>query len=746
MNDPDFLYQLIPAVYREQDAAHGYSLRALLRIVAEQSDIISADIERLWDNSFIETCDPWVIPYIGDLVSNKLLHDASRLRGPDTARELFTDLVGPTLRPGIAVRTRADVAKTIYYRRRKGTVPMLEELARDVTGWAAHAVEFFELLVWSQNVNHIRLHSGGTPDLRKVERADRVNGAFDEFAHTVDVRYPAQLEGWHNIRNIGFFVWRLRSYPLVNVPARVATQPWQFHFSPLGGQAPLFTRLRREGDEAGLATELHVHGPIRPAAFFEDVQRYQALLPPRPDFTDYYGLFDVFGGSAMQPHPLASFMIIRDGVPVPPLDIRCMNLETWVQPTGAHVGVDVRRGRIAFGPLVEPAQGVDVFYHYGFSADLGGGPYSRRNWIVDPQLPDLRLTVRDGAVAPEFSTLDLALSEWVTQGRPSTVISIQDNRAYDLTAPIILSGGTLAIEAADGARPLIQPNGGVITVQGSSAQAELTLSGLLVEGAVRIEGDARRLRILHTTLVPGRALTEDGLPASTDPGIEVNATDPAGDLINTRLRVEIAFSIVGPIRLPNRAEGVWLLDSIVDGLGTAAICAIGTTDGYGPPGFLERCTIFGRSFFQALPMASETIFSGVVRCARRQSGCVRFSYVPFGSATPRRYRCQPDLEIATRTSAAEKAKGSPLTPLEKNAIRVFVRSWLVPNFTATLYGQPGYAQLRLFSRRQIAEGAEDESEMGVFCHLKQPQRATNLRIRLEEYLPFGLDPGVIHVT
>src|SRR5262249_8365604 len=144
--------------------------------------------------------------------------------------------------------------------------------------------------------------------------------------------------------------------------------------------------------------------------------------------------------------------------------------------------------------------------------------------------------------------------------------------------------------------------------------------------------------------------------------------------------------------------------------------------------------------------ASETIFTDVVRCARRQSGCVRFSNVPFGSATPRRYRCQPDLEIAMGISAAEKAKGSPLTPLEKNAIRVFVRSWLVPDFTATLYGQPGYAQLRLFSHRQIAEGAEDESEMGVFCHLKQPQRATNLRIRLEETVPFVLDPGVIQVT
>ena len=31
--------------------------------------------------------------------------------------------------------------------------------------------------------------------------------------------------------------------------------------------------------------------------------------------------------------------------------------------------------------------------------------------------------------------------------------------------------------------------------------------------------------------------------------------------------------------------------------------------------------------------------------------------------------------------------------------------------------------------------------MGAYCHLKQPQRESNLRIRLDEYLPFGLEPG-----
>ncbi|HEY5912878.1 MAG TPA: hypothetical protein VJA21_19985, partial [Verrucomicrobiae bacterium] len=184
--------------------------------------------------------------------------------------------------------------------------------------------------------------------------------------------------------------------------------------------------------------------------------------------------------------------------------------------------------------------------------------------------------------------------------------------------------------------------------------------------------------------------------------------------------------------------------SIIDGLGRAAIAATNTNDQPGPPGTLERVTIFGRSFFSKLPLASEVIFTESVFSDQDQDGCVRFSYVDDGSVTPRRHRCQPDLEIATRIERAEKA--GPITPAEKAALIAQVRARVVPSFTSFHYGDPGYAQLRLKSPVEIRTGAEDGSEMGVFCHLKQPQRETNLRIRLEEYLPFGLDPGIIFVT
>src|SRR5512143_2353593 len=69
MNDTiDRLYNLLPAVHRMRDADQGEPLRALLRVIASQVNVIEDDISGLYDNWFIETCEDWVVPYIGQLV------------------------------------------------------------------------------------------------------------------------------------------------------------------------------------------------------------------------------------------------------------------------------------------------------------------------------------------------------------------------------------------------------------------------------------------------------------------------------------------------------------------------------------------------------------------------------------------------------------------------------------------------------------------------------------------------------
>ena len=341
-NSEDFLYRLLPAIYHIRDKEQGYPLRAFLHILSREADIIKDDIRHLYENFFIDTCDDWIIPYIGDLIGVTPLHEVTQ-------------------------SNRVDVAKTIYYRRRKGTLPMLEELADDVTGWNCHAIPFFSLLLWTQNLNHQRyqlsfdistdkqnpcaLNSVGTVHLRNTNALDKLNGPFDVISHTIDVRSNRQNEGWYNIKNIGFFLWRLRSYRLSQVRARQSkTHMGCYHFSPLGNPLPLFKRHDPETNEMGITKEINIQGPIRPIDFYFHTH-------------DYYGKDKSIYIEKVKGQNKSA--ISND-------EIICKNLKTWNRPPKNKVAIDVYRGRIAFAETDPMPDYLIVSFWYGFSTNLGG--------------------------------------------------------------------------------------------------------------------------------------------------------------------------------------------------------------------------------------------------------------------------------------------------------------------------------------------------------------------------------------
>ena len=729
----DRLYDLLPVLHRQLDLDEGRPLQNLLRAIGEQAEILEQHIDRMWDDFFIETCDDWVIPYIGDLVDNDLLHDTG-------------------------ARRRVDVARTIYYRRRKGTLPMLEELARDVTGWGAHAVEFFELLGWTQHLDHLRPQAAWA-DVRDIDRMDRVDGPFDEVSHTVDIR----PDGRYAITSIGFFLYRLRSYPHqgtvltdgggvehdVRHQPRVAGAPHLFHVSSLGAPAPVFNRWRREGDEDGLATEPFVPGPIRPLAFWRDLAVLDESPPGSPM---YYGAATLAGaqldecdlstGGEPSGGALAVFV---DGLEVPADRILCKQLATWeAPPPGSDlVAIDVRLGRIAFAPDAD-VDDVTVEYHSGFSGDVGGGPYDRRRPLDDDMtrrwgpdtiaVPDALGTtpITVGAVAQDHTSIADAVLEWQSgvAPLPPVVVHVVDDRTYVEDIAIDVGDAVqVVVQAANNRRPTVI---GDITITGDQPDAVVRLDGLVVEGRLRIEGNVGLVVVRHCTFVPGVALDEDGEP--TLPGEASVVADVAADEIS--LEIDIVSSIVGPIRVPLECELVTVRSSIVDGLarlgGPAAYARTGTDDESAGPIEVIESTVLGPVHARRMPYASEAIFVGGVRVERTQEGCVRFSYVPPGSVTPRRYQCQPDLALDDGTLTA--------------AQRVRIEARLRPSFTSIHFHDPGYTQLGHHCPPEIREGAESGAEMGVWSSLRNPQRETNLRIRLAEYLPFGLDPVLIHVT
>ena len=129
----------------------------------------------------------------------------------------------------------------------------------------------------------------------------------------------------------------------------------------------------------------------------------------------------------------------------------------------------------------------------------------------------------------------------------------------------------------------------------------------------------------------------------------------------------------------------------------------------------------------AAELAENCIFNDCLNVARRQLGCMRFCSVPVHCRTPRRYNCQPDL--VSKPILEARAQGT-ITEAETDRRLAIERQRVQPQFTDRRYGRPGYGQLADTCAIEIKRGADDESEMGAFHDLYNPQREANLRARL----------------
>jgi hypothetical protein len=691
------LYNLLPALYRRRDVEHGGVLQALCEVIAEEIAVLRENLDQLYDDQFIETCAEWVAPYIGDLIGSQALH-------------------------GVSARTRsarAEVANTIAYRRRKGTATVLEQLARDVTGWNARAVEFFQWLETSQYMNHIRPANGVTPDLRNWEALERRDTAFNTVAHSVDMRHIETQKGRYNIPNVGLFLWRLDAFSLTKSPA-VRIDDQRFLFSPLGNDTQLFTRPESETDISHLAEPINVPEPISRRVLHTYLTRYYGQ-----QLSVYVEVENIDTGiDKMHICNLAD-----DGA-------------SWAHLPVSQISIDPVLGRIAFPPGNAP-KNPRVTFHYGFSMPMGGGEYERRKSFAVGSAANV--------VVRQNSGLQSALSS-VTGGG---VVEIDDSGRYEETLAITVGAmKKVELRAASGhrpTRPTIVLDGDLHI--GLAAGAELTLNGLLITGGrllVHSVGgsDPRVLRLRHCTLVPGLALTQSGNPVSPmRPSVVV---DPANII------VEIDACITGGLRCAP-GVAVKIANSIVDATAFNRV-AFAYVDESSAGGTLtiKNSTVIGKVHTARLDLASHVLFmarleqpgdawSHAVISDQNQQGCVRFCFVPLDSIVPRRYRCQPDLAATAALTAADVPKGS-LSNVKRLAITAAVQERVRPAFTTLRYGQPGYCQLSSSCPADIRTGAEDESEMGAFHDVFAPQRESNLKIRLQEYLRFGLEAGIFYAT
>jgi hypothetical protein len=200
------------------------------------------------------------------------------------------------------------------------------------------------------------------------------------------------------------------------------------------------------------------------------------------------------------------------------------------------------------------------------------------------------------------------------------------------------------------------------------------------------------------------------------------------------LHITCTQSILGPVRLqggsaPVRGD-IALTDSLIVADNAAGHClhlpGMETT--------LCNVTVLGTAVVRALK-ATNGLFAGPITVTRRQSGCVRYSFVADGSSVPRTFRCQPDLALA----AAREAKGGPLTIPEAEAVSLSVQPVLMDE----ALDEPTAAMLHPLCPAVIREGGEDGSEIGVFARAAWGTVRANLESLFAEFLPHALEAVVI---
>lgn len=760
------LWALVPEVYRHEDglAANPGVLRRIVELIGEEAAHSRRSIDRLWEDQHVETCDDWAVPYIADLVGARLVsaRDArtSRVDAANAVRfrrrRGTPDLLDTLVRAisGWDVVLVEGFRRLARARHRLDAIPRVEGLftrtqsggtadLRNPAGAEINDTPFDEFF--------------HTLDTRRVRGRDGRFGIHKLNFHLYRTRAyemtdvdPMELsdpEGLGLPRTFAFDPSG-RNIPLfidgeAPDPDSVAALPGQLS-RPTCGQ-PLEWEITQ-------AMRCRVLGHV---AYDISASQIEALreLPNPPTPADEQALFQVLevrfdseralrrrlqdlGAGIVSTSPpewyrelVESSLVARTGKAhlypaqvelssggesFSPTEISSASLADLTchpDPEGtlAVVLIGPEQGRLAsipaddadFDPFVER-------YHYGFSGDVGAGPYPREPVRED----DLPSRTASGGVVPDGGVL---------QGDG---LLIDDNRTYDLAIRSNSPIENAVLQAGPQRRPYVVLSEGGANLRPQAIETTFLIDGgwygvndpenppadgavadFVIEGAAGAEPeefDFERVEIRSATLDPG------GVRAD---GIRI----PAMRLV-VRARIRrliIRRSIVGPIIVtreetpddPSIVDEILVCESIVDAGDTADHIAIANPFG---AVVIEGSTIFG-DVTAAVLRASDSIVDGRVRVVNHQAGCFRFS-------------------------ASEPGQGVRLPPRYRDVFAPIAPS----AFNSTRFGDPQYAQLSIVAPESITRGAENGSEMGVFSHLLAPIRLSSVRAKVNEFGPVGL--------
>lgn len=476
------LFNLFPSVIRGKDGENG-PLARVLQGFAEAFATIEAAIEQGYEDSFLETCDAALLPYIADLIGHRSVL-ASGDGGEDRAG---------------AGNLRREIARTVWLRRRKGTPGALPVALSASTGW--HSV-LFENARNVATTTSLRasapLPGQGLPDLRRITGPDIANPSPGQLPRVATVRRVdrhGENGRWHP-QDAVLEAWTQRAYLMDLV---VPHQRGDFlTFSPIG-----------------LDTQLYCSADGNHTAVLASARAIQLsdVASSNPYGETIYG------------PKRAIALFVQQGLDFLPLPLEAVRFARVPANRSNHWTIDPVLGRIQ-PPLGSNAP-LLVRYFREFGGDVGGGAYRPfLDAISEPASPE-------GEPATATSSLCKQLQ---ANGR----LSLSTSESYSWR-PVPRASSThtqLSIVAQPGVTPTILCSGAINLSIFPDAK-RVVLEGVVVVCTELILGNSVSELVLRDVTLVDTAITTSSQASAHPAGINVKNRDP--------IRITLVRSVVGGI-------------------------------------------------------------------------------------------------------------------------------------------------------------------------------------------------------
>lgn len=485
------LFHLFPSVIRSKDGDNG-PLAAVLRRFAEAFVTIEAAIEQGYDDSFLETCDAALLPYIADLIGHRSVLAAG-----------FDDGDGDRADAG---NLRREMARTIWLRRRKGTPGALPVALSASTGWHSALFENTRNVATTTSLRaSVPLPGQGLPDLRQMTGPDIATPSPGRLSRVATVRRidrHAENGRWHP-QDAVLEAWTQRAYAMDLV------EPYQRNgfltFSPIGLDTQLCCAA--DGHHTAVLTSAR-------AIRLSDVAR------SNPFRATIYG------------PDRAIALFVQRGQKFVPLPLSVVRFARVPAKRSSRWTIDPELGRIQAPDGVDATLRVRYFREFG--GDIGGGAY--RPFLDDASEP----------VHPEGEPTTASHGLWgQLDAHGQLALCSSESYPWRPTTPVSSSHAELSIIAKPGVSPAILGNGAIDLSIFPSATRVVIEGAFFACKALILGSNVSELVLRDVTLVD--TTIPSGDQASAHPaGIDINNTGP--------VRVTLVRSVVGSISAARPTE------------------------------------------------------------------------------------------------------------------------------------------------------------------------------------------------